>query len=198
MMSDNDHPEERRRARGDGDPAGALSSLELQKQAFLALSSELTRILGDLSRKVADASERLRETELEITRKRGELGTLHEVEASVEARGRLREEQRLERENLERLRAEQARVREAEQAEARRRFEEELQSLRKRAMERHEAGEKEFERREEALAGREREVARLLGEVEMLLGRIALRARPPADPPPGRTRGDREARGRVQ
>ncbi|MBN2339770.1 MAG: hypothetical protein JXP48_14685 [Acidobacteria bacterium] len=197
-MSDNDHPEELRRGSGAGDPARALSSIELQKQAFLALSSELTRILSDLSRKVADASERLRETELEIARKRGELETVHEIEISVEALGRLREEQRLERENLERLRAEQTRVREAEQAEARRRFEEELQSLRKRAMERHEASEKEFERREEVLAGREREAARLLGEVEMLLGRIALRARPAADPLPGGLRGKQEERGRVQ
>ena len=150
-MSDSDDPEAPRSGPPAGDPAQALSSIELQKQAFVALSAELTRILGDLSRKVSDASERLRDMEWEIVRRKRELETLHEIEASAETLGRLREEQRLERENLERLRAEQGRVREAEQAEARRKFEEELQALRQRAMERHEALDRDHERRERAI-----------------------------------------------
>lgn len=197
-MSDSDDPEAPRSGPPAGDPAQALSSIELQKQAFVALSAELTRILGDLSRKVSDASERLRDTEWEIVRRKRELETLYEIEASAETLGRLREEQRLERENLERLRAEQGRVREAEQAEARRKFEEELQALRQRAMERHEALDRDHERRERAIEGREREAARLLGEVETLLGRIALRSRTPALPPPGPLRGGTEGKGRVQ
>ena len=178
------------------DPARALSSIEIQKQAFVALGAELTRILGDLSRKVSDVSERLRDAELEIVRRKRELEDLHKIEVSAETLGRLREEQRLERENLERLREEHGRVRETEQAEARRRFEEELQSLRKRAMERLEASEQELKRREETLSVREREAARLLGEVEALLARIAVRSRPTVVTTPDG--GSREEKGWVQ
>jgi hypothetical protein len=121
-----------------------LSGFEVQVRNLLNLSAEMTNILSDLSRKSQLASDQLQVLRAEIDQKKQELKVLYEIEISALSLNQLKEEHRIQKENLERLIANQQTIREEEKEHfameereyrenlgvARRREEEEYQHMR--------------------------------------------------------------------
>jgi len=78
-------------------------SLSVQTERFSALASDIAKILSDLSIEVKKSSDQLRGIERDVALKREELKTLCDIETSAVSLNQLIEEQRLQKENMERL-----------------------------------------------------------------------------------------------
>ncbi len=89
------------------DPLLSSEGLSVQLERFSALSSDMTVILLELSRKVKSAMDQLSRIRADVDRKKEELKTLHDIEVSAAERERLLEEQKIKKENFERFMEEQ-------------------------------------------------------------------------------------------
>lgn len=93
-------------SRGDSEEQRSedvLSDLEVQAHKLLDLSSEMTHILSDFSRKAELASDQLQALRAELNQKRQDLKALCQIELSAVSLERLAAEHRVQEENLERL-----------------------------------------------------------------------------------------------
>ena len=135
-------------------PADVLSDFEVQAHKLLNLSSEMTRILSDFSRKAKLASDQLQALRAEIDQKRQDLKILYQIEISEVSLERLAEEHRTKKENLERLIANLQTAWEEEKERLSREEREYLENLG--AMRRREEEEYQRLRQNEQLAARQK------------------------------------------
>lgn len=135
-------------------PVDVVSDFEIQAHKLLYLSSEMTRILSDFSRKAKLASDQLQALRAEIDQKRQDLKILCQIEISAVSLERLAEELRAKKENLERLITNQQTAWEEEKERLSREEREYLENLG--AMRRREEEEYQRLRQNEQLAARQK------------------------------------------
>jgi len=104
--------------------------LSLEIERFSGLSAELSELLSRLRLEILKSAEQLSRIRSVVDAKKGELKTLHDIEASAVALERLIQDQRQQRESFERSMTDQRAMWEEEKAERTRQEEEYLENLR--------------------------------------------------------------------
>jgi hypothetical protein len=188
--------------------SAAAAAIQLSMDRFANLSKEMGSMLSELSQCVHESENQLKRINSEIELKKKELLALYDIDAAAISLKQLAEEQRVQKEHLERLiydqqslweeekerialdesefledlriqrRREEEDFRQArdfEQLEIHRKFEQELQTVRQKAIARQEEKDNELLQREEALIEKERESALLIQALDGFLSQLELR-----------------------
>jgi hypothetical protein len=103
--------------------------LSLEIERFSGLSAELSELLSRLRLEIQNSAEQLSRIRSAVDAKKGELKTLHDIEASAVALERLIQDQRQQRESFERSMTDQRAMWEEEKAERTRQEKEYLENL---------------------------------------------------------------------
>jgi hypothetical protein len=192
------------------EPLMTPEALSVQVERFSRLSSDMAKLLSELSQEAKKSLDQLNGIRLAVDLKKKELKTLNESAASLK---QLIEDHRLQRENLDRLMEGQRRVWEeektrraqqereyledlkiqrqreeeeyrhmwaVEQLKAQQKLEEELRTIQQKSLEKQQALERDCLQREQTLKEKELEWIQLIQELEQFMSRLARHAQSPS------------------